>query len=90
MNDRKLFEALDKAFKDILDEQKHPIGGKSVLLGGDFRQMLPVKPKGTKKDIVASSIALSSIWKHFKVFKLSKNMRVLQTNHNNEEKKRYC
>jgi len=34
---------------DILDEPKHPFGGKSVLLGGDFRQTLLVKPKGTKK-----------------------------------------
>jgi ATP-dependent DNA helicase PIF1 len=27
-------------------------GGKIVVLGGDFRQILPVVPKGGRKDIV--------------------------------------
>lgn len=35
------FEALDKTMKSILQSQK-PFGGKVVVLGGDFRQILPV------------------------------------------------
>ena len=49
MNNRKCFEAIDKTLRDILNEPTHPFGGKSVLLGGDFRQTLPIKPKGTKR-----------------------------------------
>ncbi|XP_019157246.1 PREDICTED: uncharacterized protein LOC109153829 [Ipomoea nil] len=30
-------------------------GGKTVVLGGDFRQILPVIPKGTRQDIVGAS-----------------------------------
>lgn len=51
MNDRKCFEALNKTLKDILDEPNLPFGGKSILLGGDFRQTLPIKPKGKKNGI---------------------------------------
>ncbi|GKD83486.1 DNA helicase, partial [Tanacetum coccineum] len=67
MNDRPCFESLDKTLRDILDEPTRPFGGKSVLLGGDFPQTLPVKPKGTKMDIVSSSIAKSSLWRHFRI-----------------------
>ncbi|GJW63506.1 DNA helicase [Tanacetum coccineum] len=78
MNDRPCFESLDKNLQDILDEPTRPFGGKSVLLGGDFRQTLPIKPKGTKMDIVSSSKAKSSLWRHFRICKLSQNMRLLQ------------
>ncbi|KAL3618734.1 hypothetical protein CASFOL_037396 [Castilleja foliolosa] len=43
MSDRRCLECLDKTLKDITDDTNHPFGGKSVLLGGDFRQTLPVK-----------------------------------------------
>lgn len=86
MNDRRCFEALDKTLRDILDQPTCPFGGKSVLLGGDFRQTLPVKSKGTKMDIIASSIAESSIWRHFKICKLTENMRLLQPNLSSAEK----
>lgn len=87
MSDRKCFEALDKTLRDILDEPLHLFGGKTVLLGGDFRQTLPVKPKGTKSDVIASSIIESSLWKHFKIYKLSKNMQLFQQDLNDTQKK---
>lgn len=45
------FEAVDRTFRDILRFQPNgnrglPFGGKVVVLGGDFRQILPVIPKG--------------------------------------------
>ncbi|XP_042756206.1 uncharacterized protein LOC111919619 [Lactuca sativa] len=86
MIDRRCFEALDKTLKDILNEPTQSFGGKSVLLGGDFRQTLPVKPKASKRDIIESSIVESSVWSHFKVCKLSKNMRLLQPNLSTKEK----
>uniref|UniRef100_A0A6N2LSJ9 ATP-dependent DNA helicase n=1 Tax=Salix viminalis TaxID=40686 RepID=A0A6N2LSJ9_SALVM len=41
MNHRCCFEALDRSLRDILAHDQ-PFGGKTVLLGGDFRQILPV------------------------------------------------
>lgn len=50
-------------------------GGITVAFGGDFRQILPVIRKGSREDIVASSIITKSlIWKHCKVLNLTKNM----------------
>jgi hypothetical protein len=45
------FEALDKSLRDILrcrekNNDKKPFGGMTELLGGDFKQILHVVPKG--------------------------------------------
>ena len=45
MNDRRCFETLDRTLRDILNNSEKPFGGKSIMLGGDFRQTLPVKKK---------------------------------------------
>jgi ATP-dependent DNA helicase PIF1 len=50
------------------------IGGVSVVLGGDFRQILPVIRKGCRQDILASSINSSKLWSHCKVLTLTTNM----------------
>jgi ATP-dependent DNA helicase PIF1 len=44
---------------------------------GDFRQCLPVVPKGTRSQIVASTIVYAPFWKDVKVMVLRVNMRVL-------------
>ncbi|XP_057425954.1 uncharacterized protein LOC130719345 [Lotus japonicus] len=53
-----------------------PFGGKVVVLGGDIRQILPVIPKGGRQDIVSATINSSDLWKHCKVLKLTRNMRL--------------
>ncbi|GKF68661.1 DNA helicase, partial [Tanacetum coccineum] len=53
-------------------------GGKSVLLGGDFRQTLPVKKGVSKMEIIASCISQSNVWPHFRVFTLTENMQLLR------------
>ncbi|XP_020254383.1 uncharacterized protein LOC109831471 [Asparagus officinalis] len=77
------FEAVDRTFKDILGAEcsenvNKPFGGKTFVLGGDFRQILPVIPKGSKHDILHASISCSYLWRDCKVLTLTKNMR-LQT-----------
>ena len=47
-----------------------------MLLGGDFRQVLPVVPKKGREDIVGSSIIKSSLWDNCTVFDLVENMRI--------------
>ncbi|XP_022025052.1 uncharacterized protein LOC110925406 [Helianthus annuus] len=81
MTHKHCFEALDQTMKDIARSsnprmQKQPFGGKVILLGGDFRQILPVIPKGTRSMIVNASLNSSYLWKHCKVLKLTENMRL--------------
>ncbi len=62
---------VDLALKDIL------FGGKVLVMGGDFRQLLPVVPQGTRGQIVDVSLKRSAIlWHCVKVRHLHKNMRV--------------
>jgi hypothetical protein len=62
---------VDPALKDIL------FGGKVVVMGGDFRQLLPVVPRGTRGQIVDASLKRSAIlWHSVKVRHLHENMRV--------------
>lgn len=48
MSDRRCFEFLDRSLRDVLDCDEQLFGGIYVLLGGDFRQTLPVLPKCTR------------------------------------------
>lgn len=41
-------EALDNNLGDIMDRPQLPFCGKTVMLGGDFRQVLPVVRKGSR------------------------------------------
>src|SRR5690349_2955504 len=77
MMNRFAFEAVDRAFKDIMDSEE-PYGGKVIVLGGDFRQILPVVIKGTRAHIVDAYLKSSDLWKHFQTKKLTINMRVQQ------------
>ena len=81
MTNRRCFEALDRTMKDILSEHKPnnamlPFGGKPVVLGGDFRQILPVVRKGSRAAVVGASITNSRLWKHVVLLKLHTNMRL--------------
>ncbi|XP_058749840.1 uncharacterized protein LOC131622824 [Vicia villosa] len=74
------FESLDKSLKDIMSGMPHAshkiFGGKVVVFGGDFRQIIPIIPRGTRSDIIHATINSSYIWDHCKVLKLTKNMRL--------------
>lgn len=80
MSDRFCFETVDRSFQDILDKSGVPFGGISVLLGGDFRQTLPVKRKHSDAQIIASTLPNSFLWPLFSVYRLSCNMRLSSNN----------
>jgi ATP-dependent DNA helicase PIF1 len=77
MMHRYCFEAVDRTLKDIMHEDGYPFGGKVVVLGGDFRQILPVIPKGTRYEIVRATINSSPLWRFCEVLTLKTNMRLL-------------
>ncbi len=61
MMHRRTFEVIDRTFHDLmqLDDAQATekiFGEKIVVLGGDFRHILPIVPKGGRKDIVSTSL----------------------------------
>ncbi|GJZ06886.1 DNA helicase [Tanacetum coccineum] len=90
MNDRRCFETLDRTLKDIMDSPERLFGGKTVVLGGDFRQTLPVKKGASKLEIIASSIVESHLWNHFNVCILKENMWLLQPGKNEAKQRLAC
>lgn len=83
MVNKHCFEALDRTLKDIMRSSK-PFGGIVVVFGGDFRQILPVIPRGTRSEIVNASLRYSYIWYDIQVLKLTENMRLRVGNNDGE------
>ncbi|KAK7400491.1 hypothetical protein VNO78_11699 [Psophocarpus tetragonolobus] len=77
MINRYALEALDRSLRDLLDLDS-PFGGKVMILGGDFRQVLPVFQKGTRAQMILACIVKSPLWAITKVLHLRQNMRSLQ------------
>ncbi|XP_056848871.1 uncharacterized protein LOC130499009 [Raphanus sativus] len=78
MMNKHCFEALDRSLTDIVGKHRNkPFGGKVVVFGGDFRQILPVINGGGRADIVMATLNSSYLWEHCKILKLAKNMRLL-------------
>ena len=75
MLDNRLLAALDRSLCDLMNSDR-PLGGKIIVLSGDFRQCLPVVPRASRAGIVEICINQSPLWRHFEVMELSQNMRV--------------
>ena len=55
MQHKHTFEAVDWTFRDLTGVDK-PYGGVVVVMGGDFIQVLPIIPKGSRGQIVEASL----------------------------------
>jgi len=82
MMHRRTFKAVDQTLRDLmqLDDAKVTkkiFGGKTMVLGGDFQQILPVVPKGGREDIVSASLPRSHLWQHVIILCLHINMRIM-------------
>ena len=78
MTHRYAFEALDRTLQDIMGNHS-VFGGKVMLFGGDFRQILPVVMKGSREEIVDATLCRSILWRHVRVLKLTHNMRIIHS-----------
>jgi len=81
MMNRMCFEAFNKTLRDLMrtvheENSKKSFGGKFVVLGGDFKQILLVVKKTSRYDVVKSTINSSLLWLSYQVLKLSQNMRL--------------
>ena len=70
MAKRHTVETVDRCFHDIMDKDA-PFGGKVMVFGGDFRQVLP---KSTRAETVDASILRSYFWPLMEKIKLTTNM----------------
>ena len=68
-------EALNKTLQDLLTDKKleastRPFGSKTIVFGGDFRQILLVIKYGSKTDITNAIITQSHLCKNTKYLDL--------------------
>jgi hypothetical protein len=63
MTRRQVVETLDRSLQDIMGCTE-PFGGKVMVFGGDFRQVLPVVPRGTRAQITDATLQHSYIWEN--------------------------
>ena len=75
MTKRQAIEALDNSLCDIVDRLELPFKGKTVVFGGDFRQVIPVVRRGSRAQIVGASLRMSYLWDSIRKLKLVRNMR---------------
>ncbi|KAL5542376.1 hypothetical protein UlMin_010086 [Ulmus minor] len=74
MINKRAIEAVDIMLQDI-NESNLPFGGKIIIFGGDFRQVLPVLPRATKEEVINASLVMSYLWPSFIKIQLFENMR---------------
>jgi hypothetical protein len=82
MAHKHVFEAMNRTLQHVMGVVDLALkfmlfGGKVVVMGGDFRQILPVVPWGTRGQIMDASLKRSVVlWHHVKVHQLHENMCV--------------
>ncbi|MCH83312.1 ATP-dependent DNA helicase PIF1 [Trifolium medium] len=72
-------EAFERTLRDIMNEvvdgaSNKPFEGKTIVFGGDFRQILPVIPRGSRAEVVHACINSSLLWCRCRVLSLTQNM----------------
>ena len=61
--------AIDLLLRDLMSNDC-PFGGKVIVLGGDFRQVLPVVRHATQAAIVEATLKHSPLWPVFRTLHL--------------------
>ncbi len=74
MTNKLTFEAVERTLHDLTNRNE-PFGGIVFIMSGDFHQVLPIIPQGSRADIVSASIKNSYLWESIEVFRLSENMQ---------------
>ncbi|XP_058810633.1 uncharacterized protein LOC131675610 [Phymastichus coffea] len=76
MAPRYALEIVNKTLQNFMNNNL-PFGGKVIIVGGDLRQLFPIKVHGTRNEILSLYVKYSTVWKNFTKFSLSTNMRIL-------------
>jgi nucleoside-triphosphatase THEP1 len=76
MMSRYAVKAIERILRKVM-RNNSPYGRKVFLLGGDFRQCLPVVKHGNRVKVVEITIKTCEIWPRFNQLKLHENMRTV-------------
>ncbi|CDF39898.1 ATP dependant DNA helicase PIF1 [Chondrus crispus] len=68
-------ETVDRSLRDLMQTDR-PFGGKFLVLAGDFRQILPVVPGGSRGQIVSACVKSSPLYRECRFLCLTENMRL--------------
>nr|XP_008199215.1 PREDICTED: uncharacterized protein LOC656546 [Tribolium castaneum] len=74
MAPRKAVLAIDRYLRRLMNVDQE-FGGKIFVFGGDFRQLLPVVPRGHAGEIVNECVQALPFWNRVVLLKLTENMR---------------
>ena len=74
MAKRWAIEAFDRSLKDIMDTHL-VFGGKDIVFGGDFQQVLLVVPQDTKAETINASLVMYYLWPKMENLRATTNMR---------------
>jgi hypothetical protein len=75
MQHQDCFTAVDRTFRDLF-KIDNLFAGIPMVFGGDFAQIPPVVPNGSKADTIMASIRYWPNWDQFTVLYLTENMRL--------------
>ena len=85
MQHRYCFEAVSRTLNEICGTTSDiPFGSITIVLGGDFAQILPVVLHASRTATIQACLQHSPIWHHLEVLHLVQNMRIINTPANQE------
>lgn len=75
MTDRRVLDCVDRLFRDLKDQPDVPFGGVLLIMGGDWRQILPIVEGISGPGVVNYTLKRGPLWDHVEQFKLTVNQR---------------
>ena len=84
MTSKFAFKAVDRLLQDMCNI-KEIFVGKTVLVSGHFRQILPVVRHGSRIKVIENSVKSSYLWPNFIRMTLNENLRVSDDDNNFRE-----
>ncbi|KAG2192871.1 hypothetical protein INT47_006043 [Mucor saturninus] len=76
MMNKMTFECVSRLLQEITGNFHLPFGDKVVVLGGDFRQTLPIIKFGSRSDVIDACVINSVLFRDCRVLRLKRNMRL--------------
>ena len=70
------FDTVDRLLRDIRQQNDIPFGGITIVVGGDFNQLLPIIERGNMSDVIEACVTQSTLWRaNFVHLPLKENIR---------------
>lgn len=81
MTNKDVIHSINRLVQDLTSDNR-PFGGKTVVFGGDWRQVLPVIQHGSHAQILQKVLTTSPLWPLVENFHLVRNERFLRAGGN--------